>query len=222
MSQNFAKFCSLSEQKNHLKICAFCRKFFVWLNHAIGQSQTFLTPDSPHLLLPKVYQEIKDLSPARSQADVPRVSEWLLPQFESISALHQGDGKSLPADVTQVIFNTLNLNLEEQKAVLLLLQDDRGVSISVMREYIADRFETYEMLGSALPSPPSRFKPPDITANSATTQVSDKYEDEDGEYEDDEEQSSDSNDEANNVKPNEVEQTGDNQKRYVNPICLFC
>ena len=94
-----------------------------------------------------------------------------------------------------------------------------------MREYIADRFETYEMLASALPSPPYRFKPPDITANSAnsaTTQVSDKYEDEDGEYEDDEEQPSDSDDEANNVKPNEVGQSGDTKIRYVNPICLFC
>ena len=77
-----------------------------------------------------------------------------------------------------------------------------------MREYIADRFETYEMLASALPSPPYRFKPPDITANSAnsaTTQVSDKYEDEDGEDEGDEEQPSDSSGEANNVEPDEAE-----------------
>ena len=77
------------------------------------------------------------------------------------------------------------------------------------------------MLAAALLSPPSRFRPPDITANSATTQVSDKYGDEDGEYGDDEEQRSDSGDEANNVKRNEIEQSGD-KKRYVNPICFFC
>ena len=102
--------------------------------------------NSPHLLPPKVYEEIKDLSPARSQANIPRVAEWLLRQVESISALQQGDGKSLPADVTQGIFNALNLNLEEKKAVLPLLQDNSGVTISVMMAYIANRFKTYEMI----------------------------------------------------------------------------
>ena len=163
--------------------------------------------NSPHLLLPKVYQAIKDMTPARSQTEVPWVLERLLCQVESISALQQGDGKSLPADVTQFIFNALNLNIDEKKQVLPLLEDNRGVTISVMRACIA------EMITSALgpgpkPNlvpPPSCFKPADIAANSATTQVSDKYEDEDGEDEGDEEQPSDSSGEANNVEPDEAE-----------------
>ena len=125
-----------------------------------------------------MYAEIKDISSALSKTEVPRVAERLLCLVESISALMNNDGNSLPADVTQVIFNALNLSLEEQKEVLPLLQDDRGVSISVMREYLADRFEVYEMIASALGSgpksklapPPARFKPSDITANAATVE----------------------------------------------------
>ena len=73
--------------------------------------------NSPHLLLPRIYQEIKDIVPARSQTEVPRVAEKLLRKVESISALMSGDGDSLPADVTQVIFNALNLSLEEKKVI---------------------------------------------------------------------------------------------------------
>ena len=85
------------------------------------------------------------------------------------------DGKSLPADVTQVIFHALNLNMLEKKEVIPLLEDNRGVTISVMRVYIADRFKTYEMIVSALGSDlnaaaPSRFKPANITANAATVE----------------------------------------------------
>ena len=78
--------------------------------------------NSPHLLLPKVYQEIRDIIPARSQHEVPRVAERLLRKVESISALMNGDAKSLPADVTQVIFNALNLDMQEKKEVIPLLK----------------------------------------------------------------------------------------------------
>ena len=86
-----------------------------------------------------------------------------------------------------------------------------------MRDYIANRFKTYELIASALGPPTGPpLLPANITAGSATTQDNDEYEDRD-----DEEQPSASNDEANNVEPNEVEQTGDSKKKYVNPICLF-
>ena len=68
--------------------------------------------------------------------------------------------------------------MQDKKEVLYLLEDDRGVTIAVMREYIADIFKTYEMialaLGSApkpkLPPPHPRLKPADITANAATVE----------------------------------------------------
>ena len=66
--------------------------------------------------------------------------------------------------------------MQEKKEVIPLLEDDQGVTISVMRAYIADRFKTYEMVASALgsgskpklPPPPAHFKPANITANAAT------------------------------------------------------
>ena len=101
--------------------------------------------NSPHLLLPRVYQEIREIAPARTQNEVPQVAERLLRKVESISALMDGDSKSLPADVTQVIFQALNLSMQEKKEVLYLLEDDRGVTIAVMRDYIANCFKTNEI-----------------------------------------------------------------------------
>ena len=34
--------------------------------------------NSPHMLLPRVYQEIRDIAPARTQHEAPRVAERLL------------------------------------------------------------------------------------------------------------------------------------------------
>ena len=60
--------------------------------------------------------------------------------------------------------------------ILPLLQDNRGVTIEVMLDYISDRFKTYEMIAAALgpgtkskyPPPPPRFKStPDIVATAA-------------------------------------------------------
>ena len=87
-----------------------------------------------------------------------------------------GDAKSLPADVTQVIFIALNINMQEKKEVFPLVEDNRSVTISVIRKYIADHFKTYEMVASAvgsapklkLPRPPKHFNHPDITTNAAT------------------------------------------------------
>ena len=144
---------------------------------------------------------------------------------KSNSALMNGDSNPLPGDVTQVIFQALNLSMTEKKEILYLLEIERGVTIAVMRDYITDRFKTYETIASALgsarnPKPPlphSRIKPANINAASANTQENDKYEDED-----DEEQPSYSNDEANNVEKNEFKKTGDSKRNYVRPICLFC
>ena len=97
----------------------------------------------PHLLLPRLYQEIRDIAPARTQNEVPRVAERLLRKVESISALMNGDSKSIPADVTHVIFQALNLSIQEKKEILYLLADERGVTIAIMRDYIANCFKMY-------------------------------------------------------------------------------
>ena len=43
---------------------------------------------------------------------------------------------------------------------MYLLEDDRGVTIAVMREYIANRFKTHEMIAPALGSAPKPKLPP--------------------------------------------------------------
>ena len=43
--------------------------------------------DSPQLMIPVIYKEIKNLSPARSEGEVPRVAEHVLRKIESLSAL---------------------------------------------------------------------------------------------------------------------------------------
>ena len=60
--------------------------------------------NSPHLLLPKVYDEIRECPQAHNQSQVPRIAEKLLRHVESISALRGDDKSPLPADVTQTIF----------------------------------------------------------------------------------------------------------------------
>ena len=89
-----------------------------------------------------------------------------------------GDSNPLPADVTQVIFWALNLIMQEKEEILYLLDNERGVTIATMRDYIANCFKTYKMIASALgsapkprlPPPPPRLPPAHITAGSATTE----------------------------------------------------
>ena len=69
-------------------------------------------------MIPLVYQEVKDLSPARSEAEVPRVAERVLRKIESLSALTKDDNLVLPSDVVQAVFPALFLSREEKKEVL--------------------------------------------------------------------------------------------------------
>ena len=55
--------------------------------------------DLPQLMVPVIYQELKDISPARSKGEVPRVAERVLRKIESLSALSKNDDFVLPSDV---------------------------------------------------------------------------------------------------------------------------
>ena len=47
--------------------------------------------NSPIMMILVVYQEVKDLLPARSEAEVPRVAGFVLRKIESLSALTKDD-----------------------------------------------------------------------------------------------------------------------------------
>ena len=84
---------------------------------------------------------------------------------------------SLPADVTQAIFRALYLSIEEKKAILHNLEADVGVIVTLIRQYITNRFCEYKTMANAL-GPPIKPKEPklprlpsvDITAVAATTE----------------------------------------------------
>ena len=55
--------------------------------------------DSPKLMIPVIYQEVTGISPARIEAEVPRVAECVLWKIESLSALTKDDNTILPSNV---------------------------------------------------------------------------------------------------------------------------
>ena len=103
-------------------------------------------------MIPLVYQEVKDLSPARSEAEVPCVAERVLRKIESLSALTKDDNLVLPSNVVQAVFPALFLSREEKKEVLPYLSQVIPTTISAVRLYIANRFQQYELMTSTLPS----------------------------------------------------------------------
>ena len=93
--------------------------------------------DSPELMVPVIYQELKDISPARNETKVPWVAECVLRKIESLSALTKYDNSILPSDVVQAVFRDLYLSQEEKKTVLPYLSRAATATISVIRLYIA-------------------------------------------------------------------------------------
>ena len=55
-------------------------------------------------MIPVIYQELKDISPARNEGEVPCVAERVLRKIESLSALTKDDNSILPSDVVQAVF----------------------------------------------------------------------------------------------------------------------
>ena len=93
---------------------------------------------NPHLQFPAVYDEIKNLQPAKSQVDIPKAAERVLSRIEALSSLKK-DSQPLPSDVTTAIFCALHLSTEEKKKVLPLLERPDGLSMAEMRKYTAER-----------------------------------------------------------------------------------
>ena len=96
---------------------------------------------NPHLQLPAVYDEIKNLQITKSQADIPKAAERILSKIEALSSLKE-DTQPLPSDVTTAIFRALHLSTEEKKEGLPLLERPEGLSIAEMRKYTTERFKT--------------------------------------------------------------------------------
>ena len=73
--------------------------------------------NSPKMMIPIIYQEVKDLLPARSEAKVPRVAERVLRKIESLYALTKDDNSIHPTNVVQAVFWSLYLSQEEKNEV---------------------------------------------------------------------------------------------------------
>ena len=96
--------------------------------------------DSPQLMIPACYTEIKAMSPARSEGEIPRVAELVLRKIETLSSLvgreGGGDEYVLPSDVVQAVFRALYLSRDERKAVLPYLSRTATKTITDIRLYI--------------------------------------------------------------------------------------
>ena len=121
--------------------------------------------DSPQLQIPKVYQQLKDISSAKSVGEVPRTCEKVLRKIEALSALTKDDESALPSDVVQAIFRALYLDRQEQKEVLPYLSRQAIATIKVLRIYVENRFKEYELMSSTLGQTTSHKdqKPPRLT-----------------------------------------------------------
>ena len=97
--------------------------------------------DSPQLMIPKIYQELKDISPARSVGEVPRTAERVLRKIESLSALTKDDESALPSNLVQAVFRALYLSRDEQKEVLPYLSREITATITVIRLYIEKKIQ---------------------------------------------------------------------------------
>ena len=106
--------------------------------------------DIPQLQIPKVYQQLKDISSAKSVGEVPRTCERVLRKIEALSALTKDDESALPSDVVQAIFCALYLDRQEQKQVLPYLSRQAIATIKVLRIYVENRFKEYELMSSTL------------------------------------------------------------------------
>ena len=84
------------------------------------------------------------MTPARSEAEIPRVAEMVLRKIETLSSLvgreGGGDDYALPSDVVQAVFRALFLSREERKAVLPYLSRTATTTITDLRLYIENRF----------------------------------------------------------------------------------
>ena len=81
-------------------------------------------------MIPRVFEEIRNIIPARSMNEVPRIAERVLTKIESLSALMKKDEASLPADIVQAIFRCLHLSTEEKKLILPYLKANVKVSVT--------------------------------------------------------------------------------------------
>ena len=94
--------------------------------------------NEPQLMIPHVFEEIRNMSPARSVTEVPRTAERILTKIESLSALMKNDETSLPADIIQAIFRCLYLSTEEKKQILHYLKANVQVSVTEIQGYITN------------------------------------------------------------------------------------
>ena len=137
--------------------------------------------DSPQLMIPACYTEIKTMTPARNEGEIPRVAELVLRKIETLSSLvgreGGGDEYALPTDVVQAVFKALYLSRDERKQVLPYLSRTATTTITDMRLYIENRFREYEMLSTVLghdtkprePKKPRHDNPGILLGAAATT-----------------------------------------------------
>jgi hypothetical protein len=103
---------------------------------------------SSHLNAPVILQRLRDTPTARSVADIASTCNEVIANLEALSNL--GGQRDVPQDVLAHIFRALNLNRDEQIAVMPLMARTDGVSLAEIREFAQNRFSNFSLLERTL------------------------------------------------------------------------
>ena len=88
-------------------------KAVAWLELKFNEQQ---------LMIPRVFKEIRNITPARSVTEVPRTAERVLTKIESLSPFMKNYETSFPADIIQAIFRCLYLSTKKKTRFFTILK----------------------------------------------------------------------------------------------------
>ena len=97
-----------------------------------------------HLNKPVLLQRLKDTATASGAAGISTTCNLVLSNLEALSNVG-GPDQVVPQDVLCNIFRALKLSLDEEIAIMPLMERETGVTLGEIREYTRKRHSTFSL-----------------------------------------------------------------------------